>query len=303
MLMLGIVFLCFGCVSIRTEPMSGEGHSWVTPPDSLDLSDRKQLAVVFSAGAQRAYAHIGVVRAFEKAGVVPNIIVGSSAGAIVGALWASGMKSSDMENLIGLLETDVYSDWKEILYAIMQGRFKGFTSGNAIEHFIRQHVINRNIEDLPIRFAVVTTDLNTGTAVRINVGSLARAVRASAGVPVVMRPVSLIVNDKLLELIDGGLTEPIPIKTARLLGAQTVVAVDVGYRPSEAVITNPLDVAFQSIQISISSLRTMQLLNADLVITPRIHEQNVTLKKATELINEGERAAEVAIRDLGYQIR
>ena len=235
------------------------------------------------------------MRAFENAGIQPDIIVGTSVGAIVGSLWASGMQAKAVEAVSGELGMNVFFDWSATVRGIAGGSFKGLVSGIEIENFVIRHVAVKNLEDLPTRFAVVTADLNSGEPIRVNGGSLAKAVRASAGVPVAMIPVEVVIRGHKRELVDGGLVEPIPVKTARQMGADIVVVVDVGYRPSEAHIRNPLDVSFQSLQIAINALRSEQLLSADLVIAPQIREQDVSRENANKLILEGERAANEVI--------
>lgn len=208
------------------------------------------------------------------------------------------MTSQAIESVAGELGSNVFYDWSPTLGGFLRGQWKGLATGGEIEAFVGRHVSVREMAHLPIQFAVVAADLNTGDTIRINGGSLEKAVRASAGVPVMMEPVSAVVDGRRRELVDGGLVEPIAIRTARLLGATIVVAVDVGYRPSEARLSNPLDVSFQTIQIAIHSLRSTQLLDADFVITPHIHERNVSDGGISQLINEGQMASRDVIRAL-----
>lgn len=286
-----LLFSLAGCASLSPPHDIVTELRWDVPKESPTKQERRKLAVVLSSGALRGYAHIGVMRAFENAGIQPDIIVGTSAGAIVGSLWASGMQSKAVEAVSGELGMNVFFDWSSAIRGIARGSFKGLVSGIEIENFVIRHVAVKNLEGLPTRFAVVTADLNSGEPIPVNGGSIAKAVRASAGVPVAMAPVEVVIRGQKRELVDGGLVEPIPVKTARQMGADIVVVVDVGYRPSEANIWNPLDVSFQSLQIAINALRSEQLLNADLVITPRIREQDVSRENANKLISEGERAA------------
>jgi NTE family protein len=196
------------------------------------------------------------------------------------------------------LGMNVFADWSPILGQITRGSLKGFVSGVEIEQFVQRHVPQKNIEDLPTRFAVVAADLHTGEPIRINGGPVATAVRASAGVPVAMAPLAVMVRGQVRELVDGGLVEPLPVTTARLMGADIVVAVDVGYRPAEAHIWNPLDVSFQSLQIAVSALRQAQMASADWVITPQIDAQDVSRDAISRLVAEGERAASPVMEGL-----
>lgn len=287
----GALVLFSGCASWSPPPPVVTELRWNVPNGATKQMGKPILAVVLSAGSFRAYAQIGVMRAFEKAGLQPDLIVGTSAGAIVGSLWASGMRSQTVEAVANELGTNAFTNWTSTIGQIARGNFKGLASGVEIEHFVIRHVRALEIEDLPIRFAVVATDLNSGEPIRINGGSIAKAVRASAGVPVRMTPIEVVMQGRARELVDGGLVEPLPVKTAYQLGADIVVAVDVGYKPSEARIWNPLDVAFQSLQIAINSLRKAERTTADFLIAPRIHERDVSPEKKDLLIAEGERAA------------
>lgn len=287
----GALVLLSGCASWSPPPPVVTELRWNVSTVVTRKPGKPILAVVLSAGAFRGYAHIGVMRAFEKAGIRPDLIVGTSAGAILGSLWASGMRSQTVEAIASELETNAFANWTSTIEQIARGNFKGLASGVEIEEFVSRHVRIQEIEDLPIRFAVIATDLNSGEPIRINGGSLAKAVRASAGVPVRMTPVEAVVQGRARELVDGGLVEPLPVNTARLLGAEIVVGVDVGYKPSEARVWNPLDVAFQSLQIAINALRNTERTTADFLIAPRIHERDVSLEKMGLLIAEGERAA------------
>lgn len=286
----GTFVVLSGCASWPPLPPVVTELRWNPLNDTTRKTGKPILAVVLSSGSFRAYAHIGVMRAFEKAGLQPDLIVGTSAGAIVGSLWASGMRSQTVEAVASELGTNAFASWTSTIGQFARGSFKGLASGVEIEHFIVRHVRAQQIEDLPIRLAVVATDLNSGETIAINGGSVAKAVRASAGVPVRMTPVEVVVQGQARELVDGGLVEPLPVNTARQLGGDIIVGVDVGYRPSEARIWNPLGVAFQSLQIAINSLRNTQRASADFIVAPRIHERDVSRSNMGLLIAEGERA-------------
>ena len=281
------VALLAGCASLGpVAPPSGE-LDW--RPPYLETPRRPRLAIAFGSGAQRGYAHIGVIRAFEKAGIRPDAITGTSIGAIVGGLWAAGLTSEQIEKVAIEFSWNVMSDWSPMLWQLSRGSLTGLAGGRGIMTFIRNQVGNRRIEELPIPFAVVTTDLHSGERIIINHGELALAVRASAGVPLALTPVKASVAGKQRELVDGSLVEPIPIDCARDLGATTVIAVDVGYHPEEASVRHPTAVLFQTLQITQYTLRHEQLRRADWVIHPALNEELVSNESTQTLIPGWER--------------
>ncbi len=242
------------------------------------------------------------MRAFERAGIRPDIITGTSAGAIVGALWAAGLRSDQIEQAAGQLGVDIFLDLSPSLSRYLNGRLTGFASGQAIVDFVERQTGKREFAQLPIRFAAVAADLHSGETIRINTGQISVAVRASAGLPILLEPLAVNFQDKRRELIDGGLVEPIPAPTARLLGADIVVAVDIGYRPYEAKVTNSIDVSFQILQIAINALRVEQLRMADLVINPVLHERDISQGNAKALIAEGERVGNAMVAQIKIRL-
>lgn len=290
--------LLAGCAS--TPPMVAPlaEMRWIPTARDPHRTPRPLVAVSLGAGAMRGFAHIGVMRAFERAGIVPDIIVGSSIGAIIGSLWAAGLPSSKVESISDELSSKVFTDFAPSFWQVLTGRFKGFAGGIRIEEFIIRHLGERTIEQLPIRFAVVAADLNSGEAVSINAGPLATAVRASSALPVALTPIEVAIKGVRRELTDGGLVEPVPVRTAHKMGADIVVAVDIGYRPKEANVRTVVDVLFQSMQIAINALRYEQLKTADLVIEPMLTEHDISRENAVQMIAEGERAAQAAIAEL-----
>jgi NTE family protein len=178
---------------------------------------RPRLGLALGAGSARGWAHIGVIRALERAGVRPDVIAGTSIGALVGAAYAAGeldrLESWVLElgvaNVIGLLDPSLGG-----------GAFKG---DRLIELF-RRHASDRAIETLAPAFGAVATSLNTGAEVWLRSGSMLEAVRASIALPGIFTPVR---RDGSF-LVDGGLVNPVPVSLARAMGADVVIAVDLG---------------------------------------------------------------------------
>ena len=178
-----------------------------------------KLGLALGSGSARGWAHIGVIRALIEADIRIDYVAGTSIGAVVGAIYASG-------NIEALEEIVLQLDWKQIA-SFLDVVFpkSGLIDGNRISEFIRTHVGAKNIEDLPLPFCAVSTDLATGNEVVIQDGDIIEAVRASISVPGIFTPVRK--NDMIL--VDGGLVNPVPVSVAREMGADLVIAVDLNH--------------------------------------------------------------------------
>jgi len=187
-----------------------------------------KVGLALSSGGARGAAHVGVLKVLEEAGIVPDIIVGASMGAEFGGAYAAGIPISELE---GLLRSTSFGRVVRSLLPTIP--WSGWSSGNAIRRFLRNLLGDRMIEELPIRFAAVVTDLESGLPVTLTEGSLVEAIRASLSVPGLFTPVWL---DGHL-CIDGGVSNPLPVDVTRALGADIVIAVDVLVEPSEVKLS------------------------------------------------------------------
>jgi len=187
-----------------------------------------KLGLVLSSGGARGSAHVGVLKVLVENGIVPDVIVGASMGAEVGGAYAAGAPLEEIEGL--WRATSFGRAFKTLLPTIP---WSGWSSGREVIRILRELVGDRRIEDLPIQFAAVATDLETGRPHVLSDGDLATAIRASLSVPGLFTPVWI--DGRLL--IDGGVSNPIPVDVARSLGAETVVAVDVLVDPADAPLS------------------------------------------------------------------
>jgi NTE family protein len=221
-----------------------------------------KVALVLGGGAARGFAHIGVIRALEREKVPIDLIVGTSVGSLIGAIYAADRNSFDLEWTAFLLEKDSIFDFG-IMSAISG---MGAAKGDKLEEFVRTKVPIANIEDLRIPFAAVATDLNRGNRVVLDKGPVARAVRASSAIPGVFPPVQH--QDKLL--VDGGVIDNVPVSVAREKGVDLVIAVDIGQQVINFNITNVLDVMLQSISIMAAENAKVRKKDADVLIAPKV---------------------------------
>lgn len=221
------------------------------------------VALVFSGGAARGFAHAGVIKALEAHGLRPDLIVGSSAGSIVGALYASGLTAAELETALGRLDSSVFSEFALPGLGFLQSPL-GLVRSHGLHQFMDREVRRHNMEEFPIRFAAVATDLQTGDLQVFNAGDAGLAVSASSAVPGIITPTKI--RGRLY--VDGQLSSPVPVSTARKLGARIVIAVDVVYPPEDAHLTSALRVLLQSFVISAYRLRQWEIAGADSVIVP-----------------------------------
>ncbi len=177
-------------------------------------SERPLVALVLGGGGTRGFAHVGVIKALEAAGIRPDIVAGSSSGAIVAALYAGGFSGEQLERLA------IELDQGALIEFSLFGR--GWVLGEAMQDWVNRSLGNVPIERLAKPFAVVATDAKSGRMVVFNRGDPGLAVRASSSVPDLF--VSPVIDG--VPYLDGGLTSPVPVRVARAMGADYVIAVD-----------------------------------------------------------------------------
>lgn len=248
----------------------------VSGRDRIDSVPR--LAVCLGSGGKHGYAHIGAIRAFDRLGLKPDIVCGTSAGAIAGVLWAAGHGADRIEEIVN--ETDWYTGQLPRIPVLGIGRL------DSLRELIDRHVGHRRIESLPTRFAAVATDLDTGQPVLLDQGSTGQVVAASASVPLRYEPVTI--GGK--RLVDGALSAPVPVDAAHAIGATFTVAVDVAYRPYEEPVSGISDVAFQTFHIMVNRLIDEQIKRADFPIRLDVHEAMRGDDVLSKVIRTGELA-------------
>ena len=287
-----VVFLLLagGCAMLEPPAPVAEEPGMVVPGPFG--AGRRPWALVLSGGSARGFAHIGVIKVLEENGITPDLIVGASAGSIVGALYASGLTATEVEAAMAAMDMSLLDDVVWPRFGVLPGAL-GVVSGEKLRRFISGRLKRALIQDFPIRFAAVATDLDSGSARAFNAGDASLAVKASTAVPGLMSPVPIAGR----RYADGQIASPIPVQEARRLGARTVIAVDVIYPPVDSSLTNPLRVVFQAFLISTYRLKEVELRDADMVITPEIQRTTGQFGPGARghLIDAGERAAREAL--------
>jgi len=246
-----------------------------------------RIALVLGGGAARGFAHIGVIKALEAQGIVPDMVVGTSAGSVVGALYASGMSGFELQSLALQMQENMLEDWT------LPNR--GVLKGEALQDFINQKVKNLTIQKLPKPLGVVATDLQSGEMTLFRTGNTGMAVRASSAVPGLFQPVEISGR----EYVDGGLTSPVPAQSARTMGADFVIAVDISNVSRRDKLSGTLDVLLQTFTIMGHTISRHELEDADVVIRPNTAAVSSTDFEGRHLaILEGEKAAAAIMPEL-----
>lgn len=184
---------------------------------SAGMRNGKKIGLALGSGGARGFAHLGVLRALNEAGIEPDVVAGTSMGALVGMGLAAGQVET-------MTEVVTHLDWRKTLRYFVEARIphSGLIDGERVLDFIRQFVRDRKIEDLAMPYAAVATNLASGAEVILDSGETAAAIRASIAIPGLFTPV----HWKGGLLVDGGLVNPVPVNVVRAMGADVVIAVD-----------------------------------------------------------------------------
>ena len=223
--------------------------------------NRPIVALVLGSGGARGYAHIGVIQVLEQQGIHPDFIVGTSAGSIVGSIYASGKTANELRDIALNMKAQDVRDVKLDI--------KGFFDGKKVENYVNQQVNNTPLELLKTPMYVVATELKEGKKVVFNYGNTGQAVRASVSIPSMFVPTKIGTD----EYVDGGLVSPVPVDVARDLGADIIIAVDILAQPMHTETSNVWGLFNQNINIMQNHLAREELKHADIVIQPDLREK------------------------------
>jgi NTE family protein len=219
-----------------------------------------KIALVLGGGGTRGFAHVGVIKALEAQGIVPDIIVGTSVGSAIGALYAAGYSGFQLQDMSIPMKQERVIAWS------LPNR--GLFTGKPLQDFINQAVKQQPMEKLRRTFAAVATDLASGEKIVFRTGNTGVAVSASCAVPGIFQPV--VINGK--SYVDGGLVRPVPVSDARALGADFVIAVNISNLPQNNPTESTMDVLLQTFDIMSQTINRYELSYADVVIRPVTRE-------------------------------
>jgi NTE family protein len=251
-------FALAGCGSTPVAPPPAPVAAVVQPPPLRKV----KIGLALGGGAARGFAHIGVIKALEAQGIVPDIVVGTSAGSVVGALYAAGNNGFALQHTAMDMDEAAISDWAMPFFSKVSGVLKG----DALQNYVNKAVGNVPIERLKMPFGAVATDLNTGKPILFRRGNTGQAVRASSAVPSVFQPVKIGTHS----YVDGGLVAPVPVKFAKDMGAEFVIAVNISTQTEAQAAASSLEVLMQTFSIMGQRLNFFELKEADIVIAPAL---------------------------------
>ncbi len=285
LLFLTLAIFLAGCATQPIIPPAEQPA--VVPPLVGPPPKPIRIGLALGGGAARGFAHIGVIKVLEAQGIVPDYVAGTSAGAVVGALYAGGLNGFELQKTGLELDENTLAD--------ISFPHRGILKGEALQDFVNRMVGRRPLEKLAKPFAAVATDLENGTMVAFRTGNTGMAVRASSAVPGVFKPVSI----REREYVDGGLTSPVPVRALKAMGADFVIAVDVGNKPQWGKTDSTLDVLLRTFTIMGNSIGRLEMEDADLVIRPATPEVDSTdFNGRHAAILAGERAASALLPEL-----
>lgn len=258
-----------GCTPVRKPPP-------ITPPAPRKLV----VGLALGGGAAKGFAHIGVIKMLEASGIHVDVVAGTSAGSVVGALYASGMDAFAMQQAAISLDEAAIRDVR-----LFSG---GLVQGKKLQDYVDGLVRQRPLERLRLPFAAVATELETGQRMVFRHGDTGAAVRASCSVPGVFEPVAIGGR----HYVDGGVVSPVPVDAARELGADFVIAVDISSRSDGTLPEDMVGIVERSVVIMGQHLGAQELARADVVIRPKVNDIGATdFAQKERAIMEGEKAA------------
>ncbi|MEN8358657.1 patatin-like phospholipase family protein [Acinetobacter towneri] len=286
-------FLHYSLLGVLALSLAGCDKTTKTPPSTTPIQAREPvIALALGGGGAKGFAHIGVIKVLESHGIKPKIVTGTSAGSFVGSLYASGKSPYQLQHIALTFKE---SDIRDLTLSR-----QGFVAGQKLQDYVNQHVANKPIEKFPIRFAAVATRLDNGRKADFIKGNAGQAVRASCSIPNVFVPATI----GGTQYVDGGLVSPIPVETAKAMGADLVIAVDISARPTGNQPVNMWGLLDQTLNIMGQQSINQELAQANIVIQPKVgHIGTLDLKASNQTILEGEKAAQLKIRAIQQAIQ
>ena len=279
-----VVLMLAACPSHNSDKSDNKPHTQT----ANTAKPKAVVALALGGGASKGFAHIGIIKVLKENNIPVKVVTGTSAGSIVGSLYASGMSPDRLE-----LEAEILGKTDLVDLTLSSS---GFIKGEKLQNYINYKVGNRSIQQFPIKFAAVATDFESGKAVAFNRGNVGQAVRASASIPNVFQP-TLIGGRRY---VDGGLSQPVPVSAAKKQGANFIIAVDISARPVKNVNKSFFSYLDQTFNVMSIPLLQHELGQANVVIKPKVLEMGSIggFDQKRRAIQLGEEAARAALPEI-----
>ena len=280
-----------GCQTAPKPPVAVVAPAPPPEPPPKAVPKLPRIGLALGGGAARGFAHIGVIQVLEENGIRPDLVAGTSAGSLVAALYASGKSGAELGALSESMDESAFADWS------FPGR--GLIRGEALARYVREHTGGRNIEQMRMPLGIVATDLDSGAPILFQVGDPGVAVRASSAVPAMFQPVRIGTR----EYVDGGLVAPVPVRFARQMGADLVIAVDISAVPDGNATGDPMRMLLQTFAIMGRSINQFELRDADVLLRPSLpHVSGADFAARKRSIQAGRDAAQAQLALLRERI-
>lgn len=284
-----LLFCLSGCAVVPPNI-----HVPKVPPKPI-IPKNVEVALVLGAGGSRAFTHLGILEVLEEEGIPIDLIVGCSAGSIVGALYADNPNAQALKRKVIKLRKKDLLDGSYLGILLAPFRLTGYVQGNALEKFLLKEMCARDFKDLKIPLVAVSTNVDHNHIVALSSGPIAPAVHASSALPPVFTPVC-IYNQTL---VDGGVISPVPVSIARRYKPKLVIAVDISTPPSCHPLTNAFELLYRSLHISFYELSRLQTTKADIVLHPNLEGYGTFEDQYNEqLYEKGKETARAAIKNI-----
>ncbi len=283
-------------VAVAALTLAACGSSPPAPPSATPAAPGTtapslKVGIALGGGAAKGFAHIGVIKILEANGIAPAVVAGTSAGSVVGALYASGMSAFELQEKAVALDEAKIRD--------LQFSTSGLIVGQKLEDYVNEQVRRLPIERLPKPFVAVATRLEDGERTVFARGNTGQAVRASSSIPGVFQPVAI----GRYRFIDGGVVSPVPVDAARQLGADLVIAVDISSKARGQTPSGLLGTLSQSIAIMGQKLGEAELARADIIVRPQVMDiGGADFTQRANAMLEGEKATLAAMPQIRERI-
>ena len=279
-----VVLMLAACPSHNSDKSDNKPHTQT----ANTAKPKAVVALALGGGASKGFAHIGIIKVLKENNIPVKVVTGTSAGSIVGSLYASGMSPDRLE-----LEAEILGKTDLVDLTLSSS---GFIKGEKLQNYINYKVGNRSIQQFPIKFAAVATDFESGKAVAFNRGNVGQAVRASASIPNVFQPT--VIGGR--RYVDGGLSQPVPVSAAKKQGANFIIAVDISARPVKNVNKSFFSYLDQTFNVMSIPLLQHELGQANVVIKPQVLEMGSIggFDQKQRAIQLGEEAARAALPEI-----
>jgi NTE family protein len=259
---MAMVLTLAGCAQLPAPaPVAPQGTP--VPPVATappEIKRPPKIGLALGGGASRGFAHVGVIQVLEEAGLKPQFIAGTSAGSLVAAIYASGKSGAQLQQVAETMDEAAIADWSLPIFG------RGMLRGEALARYVNTQVSAQPIESFPLPLGIVATDLQSGQSILFRRGDTGTAVRASSAVPAVFQPV--LIGGR--EYVDGGLVSPVPVRYARQMGGELVIAVDISSAPEGNTTGGTLQILLQTFSIMAKSINAFELKEADIVVRPAL---------------------------------